>query len=65
MIYLSKIYLRFALKPEPRINLKVLLRNAFKFILMVLLIGNGCNVHQPMQDLVPSDRDRALGAFLQ
>jgi hypothetical protein len=33
---------RFALKPEPRIILKALLRNAFKIILVVRLIGDCC-----------------------
>ncbi len=37
----------FALKPEPRINLKALRSNAFKFILVVRLIGNGCRSHPP------------------
>ena len=33
---------RFALKPKPRKFLKVLLRNTFKDLLVVRLIGNCC-----------------------
>jgi hypothetical protein len=40
----SSNYNHFALKPEPRIILKALLRNAFKIILVVRLIGNCCKL---------------------
>ena len=47
VVPLMMLLQRFALKPEPRIILKALLRNAFKIILVVRLIGNCCK-YSPM-----------------